>query len=279
MAALQLPSGEEVYTRLGNVAFFNQLGIKVDLDAVADSAYFAWLDRMTHKIGQLIPGAQIAEKENGLPDSRTTPTLNIGVYYDTSDYRMLTTGAFLRTTCNRVTHAFCAFKLPRNDHGVRRDHRYMFEGDEELIIQTAPTSPEAVAIVHRLLARKDIEHPGTYLERYYGIRAEELEPSIVLERYISSFFVWLDKRDALRCPLDRCDVANLRQPESERQRGTFKEVELNIYPHIDPAVAKDQRVVALIELLTSSVCEELGGQITTKIKYQRGAHALGIDAQ
>ncbi len=276
MASLQLPSGEEVYKREGNFAIFNQLGVKVDLNAVSDDAYFAWLDRMTQQIGQLISGAQIVEKDNGRPDSRTTPTLNTAVYYDTRDYWVLTTGALLRTSCNRVTHAFCACKLARNDHNVRKDHRYMFEGDEKLSIQTAPTSPDAVAIVRRLLARKDIEHPGNYLEAHYGIRPEDLYPSIVLERYISSFFVWLDKKDALRCPMDRCYVQNLRQPESERRREMFKEVEFVIYPHVPPDVAKDPRLVDLIQTLTRSACEELGGRIITDIKYQRGARALGL---
>lgn len=275
MASLQVPA-EGVYRRKGNFAVFNQLGVKVDLNSVSDQEYFFWLDRTTARIGKLIPGAKMVEKENGLPDSRETPTLNTAVYYDTSDYKVLATGALFRTSCNIVTHAFCACKLARNDHSVRKDHRYIFDGDEKKTIQAAPTSPEAVAIVHRLLARRDIEHPGNYLEANYGINPEELNPSLVLERYIRSFFVWLDRKDALRCPMDSCFVQNLRIPEGERQRQAFKEVEFNIYPHVSPEVAEDPRTVELIQTLTTLACEELGGRVITEIKYQRGARALGF---
>ena len=275
-ASLQLPAGEGVYKRQGNFAVFNQLGTKVDLNAVSDAGYFEWLDRMTARIGSLVPGAEMVEKANGLPDSRTTPTLNTAVYYDTPDYRVLRTGALIRTSCNVITHAFCACKLARNDHSVRKDHRFMFDGDEKRIIQASPTSPEAVAIVRRLLARKDIEHPGNYLEAHYGIRPEDLYPSMVLERYICSFFVLLDKKDALRCPMDRCYVRNLRVPKEERRRDAFKEVEFNIYPHVPAEIAGDPRVAQLIQTLTDSACEESGGRITRDIKYQRGAKALGF---
>jgi hypothetical protein len=278
MSELQLPAHEAVYSRTGDFAYFNQLGHKVSLAGVDDAKYFTWLDAMTARIGSLVPGAKIVEKAAGKPDSRTTPTLNTAVYYDTPDYRVLRSGALIRTSCNVVTHAFCAFKAARNAHGVRRDHRYMFDGEEKAIIQRAPTSPEAVAIVSRLLARTDTEHPGLYLHRAHNIDPAGLRPSIVLERYICSFFAWLDGKDALRCPMDRCFVQNLRVPEGQRKTHAFKEVEIVIYPHIHPDNIRDPRVVELIEVLSTSVCTELGGVITTDIKYQRGARALGLYA-
>lgn len=275
MATLQFPS-EAIYNRRGNFAIFNQLGVKVDLGTVPDEEYFAWLDRTTERIGDLVPGAKMVEKESGKPDSRDTPTLNTAVYYDTPDYQVLRTGALIRTSCNIVTHAFSACKLARSDGSVRKDHRFIFDGEEKLTIQRAPTSPEAVAIVRRLFARTDIDHPGRILQAHYGINPEELYPSIVLERYICSFFAWLDRKDALRCPMDRCWVRNLRIPESERRREHFQEVEFNIYPHVPPEIEGDPRVVDLIQTLTRLACEELGGRVITDIKYQRGARALGF---
>src|SRR5947209_12655094 len=165
MMDLQVPVTEAVYTKKENVVVFNQLAVKIVMDPISNEDYFAWLDRRTRDIGQEVPGAQIAEKEN----ARVAPPLNTAVYYDTSDYRILPTGALLRTSCNKITHAFCAFKMAQDQHSVRKDHRYVFAGEEKATIQRAPTSPEAVAIVTRLLARKDIEHPGTFLERCYGI--------------------------------------------------------------------------------------------------------------
>jgi hypothetical protein len=274
-SSLQFPS-EPIYRREGNFAVFNQLGVKVDLHSVPDEDYFAWLDRTTARIGDLVPGAKIVEKPNGKPDSRTTPTLNTAVYYDTADYQVLRTGALIRTSCNIVTHAFSACKLASNDQSVRKDHRFVFEGDEKLTIQRAPTSPEAIAIVRRLFARKDIEQPANYLQAHYGINPEELFPSIVLERYICSFFAWLDGKDALRCPMDRCYVQNLRVPEAERRREHFKEVEFVIYPHVHPDIEGDPRVVDLIRTLTRLSSDELGGRVIKEIKYQRGARALGF---
>lgn len=263
---------EEVYTKQDAVTLFNQLAVKIEMDTVSNPDYFAWLDRTTAEIGRLVPGAQIAEKEH----ARTDPPLNIAVYYDTDDYRILPTGALLRTSCNKITHAFCAFKQAQDAHSVRGDYRYVFDGEEKRTIQLAPTSKEAVAIVSRLLARKDIEHPGTYLERAYGIRGEDLSPAICLEDYRFTFFVWLDREDALRCSIDRFSVVDLRLPESRRERKPVSEVELAIYPHLDPQVARDPRVVKLIEVLADSLCGEFGVRITKDIKYQRSARVLGI---
>lgn len=272
MTDLQMPSREDVYTKREHVVVFNQLAVKIPMDTVSNEQYYTWLDRMTLSIGQLVPGAQIAEKEH----ARETPPLNIAVYYDTDDYQILPTGALLRTSCNRITHAFCAFKMAQDGHSVRKDHRYVFDGEEKRTIQQAPTSKEAVVIVKRLLARKDIEHPGTYLEKYYNIKGEDLLPALSLDDYRYTFFVWIDKKDALRCSIDRAFVANLRLPESQQQKVPFSEVELAIYPRIDPQTAQDPRVVELIKVLSDSLCQEFGVRITTAIKYQRAAEVLGI---
>jgi hypothetical protein len=272
MLELRMPTSEGVYTRKETVVVFNQLAVKVPVDGVSTEAYYAWLDRMKEEIGARVSGAQIAEKVH----ARVAPPLNTAIYYDTADYRILPTGALLRTSCNKITHAFCAFKMPQDEFSVRRDHRYVFAGEEKTTIQAAPTSPEAVAIVKRLLARKDVEHPGTFLERYLGVRGEDLEPAVLLDDYRYTFFVWLDGKDALRCSIDRYFVENLRLPTEQRVRMPVSEVELAIYPRISPEVAQDPRVVELITVLADSLCQTFGVAVTTDIKYQRAARALGI---
>jgi hypothetical protein len=270
MSDLRTP--DLIFARTGNIVIFNQLAVKVELDNIPRDEYFAWLDRRKSDIPRNIAGAEIAEK----PSARTSPPLNTAVYYDTVDYRILPTGALLRTSCRFDTHAFCAFKQAEDKHGVREDHRYVFENDEKKTIQAAPTSPEAVAIVMALLSRTDIRHPGTYLQDCYNIKAPSLRPSICLEDYRSHFFVWLDKRDALRCSLDHAFVRNLRLPVRDQKKVPVSEVELGIYPRIQTEVARDPRVVDLIRFLRDSLCEEFGVRCTTDIKYQRGARVLGI---
>ena len=273
MIDLRVP--EQIYTNAGEIVLFNQLAVKIEMDRVSNDDYYVWLDHMTVEIGSLVPGAKIVEKET----ARISPPLNIAVYYDTNDYRILPTGALLRTSCNRITHAFCAFKMAQDTHSVRNDHRFVFSGDEKHTIQTAPTSDAAIAIVKQLLSRKDIVHPGTYLEKHLGIRGEDLEPAICLEDYRYTFFVWLDGKDALRCSIDRFHVSDLRLPELAREKKPVSEVELAIYPRIDPEVAKSKRVVDLIKVLSNSLCEEFGVSITTDIKYQRSARVLGLYKQ
>jgi hypothetical protein len=272
MTHLQMPAGDDIYAVGDDVVVFNQLAVKIEMDTVPQEDYYAWLDRMTAEIGQRVPGAQIAEKEN----ARNTPPLNIAVYYDTPDYRVLPTGALLRTSCNRITHAFCAFKMAQDENSVRRDHRHVFEGSEKESIQADPTSDQSVAIVKRLLARTDIEHPGSLLTEHYGIDATLLEPALALEDLRYTFFVWLDKRDALRCSIDRATVYDLRLPASERVRVPFSEVELAIYPRIAADVADDPRVVDIIRELRKALCEDFGVDVTSQIKYQRAARSLDI---
>jgi hypothetical protein len=271
MPELQLPSGEDVFAHHGKVALFYQLGVKVDLTQSTTAQYFSWLDDIKRRLPQLVPGAEIGEKIR----ARTCPILNTGVYYDTSDYQVLPTGSLIRTTC-AVTHAFCAFKLADDGKHVRKDHRYVFQGKEHRVIQGRPASAEAVQIVRRLLSRTDIDHPGTFLHRYHGIDPTTVTPSVLLKRYISTFWVWLDKRDALRCSLDRVYAANLREPPDEQRLRPFREVELMIFPHVAPEVARDPRLVQAIEVLAASLCADLGALVTKEIKYQRGARALGF---
>ena len=270
MATLRLP--EKVYAIAGDVVVFNQLAVKIEMDHVSNDAYYAWLDRMTNTIGFLVPGAAIVERE----DARTAPPLNTAVYYDTADYRILPTGSLLRTSCNRITHAFCAFKLAQDLHSVRSDHRFVFSGNDKRVIQTAPISDNAVAIVKKLLRRRDIVHPGTYLERHLGLMGDLLEPAICLEDYRYTFFVWLDNKDALRCSIDRFVVSDLRLPTRIRRKIPVSEVELAIYPRITPAVASDQRVLHLLRALSDSLCAEFNVSITEDIKYQRAARSLGL---
>ena len=270
MSTLRMPS--RVYSRSGQHTVFKQLAVKIEMDAVSDEQYFAWLDRMTDELPALVEGAQITEK-NG---ARSSPPLNIAVYYDTPDYLILPTGALLRTSCNVITHAFCAFKMAQDSGGVREDHRYVFDDKEKSTIQRAPWSPEAVAVVKRLLRRRDIEHPGIFLERDLGIPAVSLEPAICLEDYRTTFFAWLDGRDALRCSIDRFEVFDLRLAPGERVKRPISEVELAVYPRIDPDVASDPRVVHMIEVLAHSLREDYDVRVTFDIKYQRSARALGL---
>ena len=269
----KIPTNEPIYTRDGGFAVFNQLGVKLDFSSTTtNEEYYDWLDEMITKIGQLVPGAEIAEKSY----ARTEPRLNTGVYYDTSNHHLLKENMVLRTTCNRKTHAFCAFKQAEDEHNVRRDHRYSFEGEAKSTIQNSPTSPESVAFVKALLARKDFEHPGIFLRKATGISGQELMPAVCLEQYRHPFFVWLDKRDALRCSMDRVEVYNLRLPEDERERQPFSEIELPVYPHIEESVAKDPRLIDLITVLADSLRERFDLNFITDSKYQRAAKALGI---
>jgi hypothetical protein len=242
------------------------------MDTVSMHGYYSWLDDTIECVGHKVPGARIVEKS----DARNSPPLNTAIYYDTADYAILPTGALLRTSCNKITHAFCAFKAAEDGNHVRRDHRYVFEGEEKAAIQLDPTSATSVSIVRKLLARSDIEHPGTYLDRYYGVRGDQLSPSIQLDDYRYTFYAWLDGQDALRCSIDCYRVTNLRLPETDRRWAPLSEVELAIYPRIASEVAKDERVALLVNFLADSLCERFSLRPTSLIKYQRSAHALAI---
>lgn len=267
---LRLPN-DPVYTKSADGVVFNQLALKIQMDAVANEQYFSWLDGMRARIGDLIPGACIVEKDG----ARHSPPLNTAVYYDTADYKILPTGALLRTSCNKITHAFCAFKMTEDRHAVRRDHRYVFADEEKRAIQADPTSQQAVAIVKRLLLRNDIKHPGSYLESELGIKAATVFPALALDDYRFTFFCWLDGQDALRCSVDRAYTWNLRGPPT-RDKKSFSEVELAIYPRVSAEVARDERVPRLIQTLAEDLCDRFETKITKDIKYQRAAKQLGL---
>jgi hypothetical protein len=272
MPAPKMPTDEPVYAKVGDVVVFNQLALKIEMDAVSNEDYYAWLDDKIATVGDAIPGAEIVEKDH----AREAPPLNTAIYYDTEDFAILRTGALLRTSCNKITHAFCAFKAPEDENNVRRDHRHVFADEEKRTIQQAPDSPEAVAIVKRLLARTDIEHPGTFLEQTCGISPLELFPALKLDDLRYTFFVWLDKQDALRCSIDRATVSDLRLPQEQRVQKPVSEVELAIYPRIAPEVAQDPRVVELIGFLSEDLCRRFDTRVTKDIKYQRSAKVLNM---
>lgn len=272
MSGLVMPDADGVYFKQDDVVIFNQLACKIPMDGVANDAYYAWLDAMKSKIGGLVPGAEIAEK----PAAREAPPLNTAIYYDTPDRRILPTGALLRTSCNKITHAFCAFKMAEDAGSVRKDHRYVFQDEEKRTIQQEPDGPAAVAIVKRLLRRTDLVHPGTFLRETYGIAGEDLSPSIRLDSLRYTFFGWLDRRDALRCSIDRYDVVDLRSRSGDRVSRPVAEVELAIYPRISREVAADPRVPAFIAALKDALCRDFSTAVTSDIKYQRSAQALGI---
>jgi hypothetical protein len=270
----QLAMPDQVYFRDAEVVRFNQLAVKIEMDAVSQAQYWRWLDDVISRASDLVPGSAIMEK----PEARTKPPLNTAVYYDSPTYAVLPTGALIRTSCNVVTHAFCAFKAPECRSGVRADHRYVFQGVEKATIQRAPASPEAVKIVRTLLGRKDIAHPGRYLEAQLGIDPTTVTPAVVLKSYRYTFFGWLDGRDALRCSIDRYFVENYRAQKAA-EPVPISEVELAVYPRISADVAADPRVIELIRALVDSLVDTFGVSQTHKIKYQRAAEALGIAAQ
>jgi hypothetical protein len=261
------------FRRDRDFVLFNQYGLKLDFpNNTSNADYYSWLDETTAHIDEVISGASIIEKSG----ARTEPRRNTGVYYDTRDYKLLAKNMVLRTTCNPKTHAFCAFKLGENEQHVRRDHRYIFDGDEKLTIQRAPNSPEAEAIVKRLLARTDIVHPGTFLRELTGISPGELMQSLCLDQDRRTFYALLDGRDALRCSLDRVEVSNLRLPPSAREYVYFSEVEIPIYPRITSDVATDPRLLELIEVLSTSLMEQFSLHAVNDSKYRRAARAVGI---
>lgn len=264
---------DPIFVRIGNFVQFEQYGIKLDVpNDVGDEQYYEWLDEMILRIGQLVSGAEIAEKA----EARSAPRRNSGVYYDTEDYRLLREHMVLRTTSNPKTHAFCAFKYGEDEQGVRRDHRHIFEGPDKLAIQTNPTGETAVAAVMNLLSRQDIMHPGIVLKESTGLSPKDLKPALGLVQYRRTFYVWLDKSDALRCSLDRADVTDLRNVGDAPKFGHFDEVEVPIYPRISARLLDDPRVRELINVLSGSLTNRFGATEVHDSKYRRGARAIGL---
>jgi hypothetical protein len=165
-----------------------------------------------------------------------------------------------------------------DEYGNRLDRRHVFEGAEKLQIQTAPFSRESIAIVKRLLARTDIEQPGTFLQREYGISPDEMMPAVVLFGHRSTFYVRLDGYDVLRCSIDRSEVMDYRHDIEASANKAFREVELSIYPRIRKEISADPRVLPLIRYLTNTLTTRFSRPIIQAIKYQRAAMALGIGA-
>ena len=268
MNKLELPTKEEIYTRSDSFVIFNQLGVKITLDNVTNREYFSWLDSISEEIGNLVLGGKIAEKVN----SRIEPTLNTAIYYDTADYDLLNTGALLRTSCNKITHAFCAFKMPSDNCGIRKDHRSLFADLEKETIQKEPDSKKAVYIVKKLLASNSPNNPGLHLKKNFNIDPCSLLPAVRLDNQRYSFYVWLDNEDALRCSLDIVNVKNLRSKNLDCS--SFSEVEISIYPRISKKISEDIRTVELIKACSTSLVKNLNGAITDKIKYQRAIEVL-----
>lgn len=251
---------------------FRQLAVKVDMNGVPDHEYFAWLDFVIREASGGTSKVLFLEKEG----VRTDPPLNTAVYYDTVDYKLLPTGALLRTSCNKVTHAFCAFKMPETVSGTRLDRRHVFQGEEKKQIQTAPFCDASIAIVKRLLRRTDIEQPGMFLFEEFGISPEDLTPAVVLFGHRSTFYVRLEDYDILRCSLDRSQVMDFRKDPQGLDQKSFREVEISIYPRIKSEMAGDPRAISLIRYLTDSLTTRVSRPIIYEIKYQRAAAALGI---
>lgn len=251
---------------------FNQLAVKIDMNDTTDEDYFSWLDKVIQNTHQYMPDVVYLEKDG----ARYSPPLNTAVYYDTEDYKLLPTGALLRTSCNTITHAFCAFKMPEDEHGNRLDRRHVFEGAQKKIIQQKPYSEEAIKIVKSLLMRDDIEHPGTYLKKHYDISVENLSPAMVLFGNRSTFYVRLNGYDILRCSLDRSKVFDFRKDPEGKTQKIFREVELSIYPRVSEKIVGDKRIIKLLEYLTNSLCQEFKKEVIYEIKYQRGAKLLGL---
>lgn len=271
---IKVDQGRPVFEKNVGHNVFNQLAVKVDMDGVEDPEYFAWLDEAIFAAKGVIPGINFLEKEG----VRTSPPLNTAVYYDTHDYRLLPTGALLRTSCNVVTHAFCAFKMPEDEHGNRLDRRHVFDGEEKAAIQRAPFSPTSTGIVRGLLSRKDIDHPGVFLREQFGILAEDLSPAVVLRGHRSTYYVLVDGLDILRCSIDRSTVFDARNDPELQKPAQFREVELSIYPRIAPEISGDPRVIEAIKFLADSLQKRFDKKVIYDIKYQRSAAALGIQA-
>ncbi|WP_431687167.1 hypothetical protein [Hahella sp. NBU794] len=273
MKSLKIDNSQPVFEVKKGHNVFNQLAVKVDMNGVTDEQYFEWLDFVAEDAAKHINGVRFLEKEG----VRDNPPLNTAVYYDTKDYKLLPTGALLRTSCNKVTHAFCAFKMPENEHGNRLDRRHVFQDEKKKQIQEAPYSPESVKIVKDLLKDQELDQPGKYLFREFNIAGDELEPAVVLFGNRSTFFVRIDEYDVLRCSLDRSRVMDYRKDINGERKAFFQEVEISIYPRIKKEISEDVRIIELIDYLVDSLKQRFSTKVIYDIKYQRAAEALGIE--
>lgn len=263
-----------VYEKHIGYNIFRQLAVKVFADHINDDQYYRWLDAVPSEIEINFPTVEFKER-NWV---RRNPPLNTAVYYDTNNYEILPTGALLRTSCSKLTHAFCAFKMPEDATGNRLDRRHVFEGEEKLIIQNDPTGQDAVNIVKKLITYNKIDQPGTFLEMTTGISPKNLTPSMVLRGHRTTFYVLIDGYDVLRCSMDRSAVFDLRSGHDEQvpeNWKSFREIELSLYPRISNDIKGDPRVVQVIEALRNSLICNFDTQVIFDIKYQRGMKLLG----
>ncbi|WP_272570042.1 hypothetical protein [Providencia sp. PROV255] len=258
-----------IHEKHGGYDIFRQLAVKIKADEIDDASYFNWLDRIPEELAEKFPSIEFKEK-NGV---REFPPLNTAVYYDTDSLDILPTGALLRTSCSKLTHAFCAFKMPEDSTGNRLDRRHVFEGRNKGIIQSSPYGDEAIAIVKNLITRKDIEQPGTFLKSVTGVNPEDLAPVMILRGYRSTFYVLIDGLDALRCSMDRSfvfDARNGARPETTEGWKGFREIEISLYPKISDSLKGDPRVIEVVTALRDSLVSKFGAEVIHDIKYQRG---------
>lgn len=263
-----------VHEKHGEYNIFRQLAVKVFADHITDEEYYKWLDEVPLELKSRFPSVEFKERDW----VRASPPLNTAVYYDTPHYDILPTGALLRTSCSRLTHAFCAFKMPEDSTGNRLDRRHVFEGEEKASIQNDPSGPEAVAIVKSLITRHDVDQPGTFLKMATGISPDQLSPALVLKGHRTTFYVLIDGYDVLRCSIDRSSVFDFRSgkvAEDPTNWKSFREVELSLYPRISDEIKGDPRVVQVIEALRDSLINRFDTHVIYDIKYQRGMKLLG----
>ncbi|CAJ0993609.1 hypothetical protein [Pantoea sp. Nvir] len=263
-----------VHERHGAYNIFRQLAVKIFADHIDDIQYYKWLDEIPHKVSNLFPSVEFKEHDW----VRVNPPLNTAVYYDTPKYNILPTGSLLRTSCSKLTHAFCAFKMPEDTTGNRLDRRHVFVGKEKAIIQNDPGSKAAVSIVKKLITRSDVDQPGTFLKLTTGISPKKLIPSMMLKGYRTTFYVLIDGYDILRCSLDRSSVCDIRFSNYTEDLSTwknFREIELSLYPRIADTIKGDPRVIQIIKFLRDSLIKRFNTNVIYNIKYQRGMTLLG----
>ncbi|QKJ89265.1 hypothetical protein PMPD1_4367 (plasmid) [Paramixta manurensis] len=263
-----------VHEKHGEYNIFRQLAVKVFADHINDESYYKWLDEVPLELKSRFPSIEFKERDW----VRANPPLNTAVYYDTPGYDILPTGALLRTSCSRLTHAFCAFKMPEDSTGNRLDRRHVFEGEEKATIQNDPSGPASVGIVKKLITRHDVDQPGTFLEMATGISPDLLSPALVLKGHRTTFYVLIDGYDVLRCSIDRSSVLDFRASqdvEDPTNWKSFREVELSLYPRISDEIKDDPRVVQVIEALRDSLINRFDTHVIYDIKYQRGMKLLG----
>lgn len=157
---------------------------------------------------------------------------------------------------------------------MRRDNRHVFDGEEKLPIQRNPSGDRAVSIARSLMTRTEIDHPGNHLERETGICPIKLYPALLFDDLRHTFYAWFDEMDCLRCSINRVQVRGLREGIGYHEYVSMADVEIAIYPRISDEIARDPRVLEVIDYLTKSLVERFGSHATKMIKYQRSTAVL-----